>query len=508
MPRTPKSRPGCRRYGAVTDEVLKQAITMRQEGISERKVCLDLKIPRSTLQNKMKQAHINRPGRPTVLTHAEELAIVNHLIATSEWGFPFDCMDVCYTVKGFLDKQGKTEKRFANNLPSKEWFYSFLKRHHEKIAVRFCQNISRNRASVTADSISEYFENLQETLRDVPPQNIINYDETNLSDDPGKKRAVARRGAKYPERVMNSSKSSTSLMCAGTADGQLLSPYIVYKSEHLWDTWTERGPKGAFYNRSRSGWFDRNCFEDWFSKVALPYCRKTSGRCVLIGDNLSSHMSESIISQCQEHDIAFVCLPPNATHLCQPLDIAFFAPMKKAWRKILADYKNSRGNRAQTVQKDQFPSLLKVLFDSLQKNAKENLEAGFQKGGIFPCDKTPVLRRLPNSDFSQNEQKNLVNTVSDAFLHHLEQMRKGRGTGEAPPNRRKRKLDVVPGRSVEGVHYESDAEPSTSHEPSKEQNIANAPQLTEPSAASDASDSDDEWLPSVFTRTSRGYKLG
>ena len=210
-------------------------------------------------------------------------------------------------------------------------------------------------------------------------------------------------------------------------------------------------------------------------------------------------------------------LPPYHSHwLKQSLEqsiegVRFALPFNaNEWRTLSRHrpWERTRGNRAQTVQKDQFPSLLKVLFDSLQENAKKNLQAGFQKGGIFPCDKTPVLRRLPNSDLSRNEQKNLVNTVSDSFLHHLEQMRKGRGTGEAPPNRRKRKLHVVPGRSVEGVHYESEAEPSTSHEPSKEQNIANAPQLTEPSPASDASDSDDEWLPSVFTRTSRGYKLG
>ncbi|KAJ8917911.1 hypothetical protein NQ315_002604 [Exocentrus adspersus] len=41
-----------------------------------------------------------------------------------------------------------------------------------------------------------------------------------------------------------------------TADGVLLPPYIIYKAEHLYDSWTERGPKGARYNRTKSGWMD------------------------------------------------------------------------------------------------------------------------------------------------------------------------------------------------------------------------------------------------------------
>ena len=50
---------------------------------------------------------------------------------------------------------------------------------------------------------------------------------------------------------MNSSKSSTSIMFAGTAPGELLPVYVVYKAEKLWDTRTENGPAGARYNRPR-----------------------------------------------------------------------------------------------------------------------------------------------------------------------------------------------------------------------------------------------------------------
>ena len=189
--------------------------------------------------------------------------------------------------------------------------------------MRLCQNITRKRTAVSKTATISYFNNLQETIEDILPQNIINYDETNLSDDPGRKKGAVKRGTQYPERIMNSSKSSTSIMFAETAAGELLPAYVVYKAEKLWDTWTENGLIEARYNRSRSGWFDHACFEDQFEKVALPFCKRKSGRCLLIGDNLSSHFSPDITKQCNKNNVAFFCLPLDSIHLCQPLTWVF-----------------------------------------------------------------------------------------------------------------------------------------------------------------------------------------
>ncbi|KAK6167093.1 hypothetical protein SNE40_021197 [Patella caerulea] len=130
------------------------------------------------------------------------------------------------------------------------------------------------------------------------------------------------------------------MMC-GSAHGDLLPVYTVYKSAELWDTWCEGGPKGkpfcedrccasgARFNRSKSGWFEARTFSDWFFTTFLPHAKRLAGKTVLIGDNLSSHFTSEILKSCEENNIAFVCLPPNSTHICQPLDVSFFAPMKR-----------------------------------------------------------------------------------------------------------------------------------------------------------------------------------
>lgn len=208
-----------------------------------------------------------------------------------------------------LTQQGKTVAAFHNNIPGSDWGYSFLKQNAAEITQCHCQNMKHGRAEVSAKTISVYFNNLEESLLNVEPQALINYDETNLSDEPGKKRCIFKRGTKYLERIRNHSKGSTSIMFAGTASGKMLPMYTVYKAEHLWHTWMEGGPTHTRYNRSKSGWFDHVCFNDWFNTIILPYVRSIDGPKVLIGDNLSSHLNESVIQKCKEHNIRFVFLP-------------------------------------------------------------------------------------------------------------------------------------------------------------------------------------------------------
>jgi len=134
---------------------------------------------------------------------------------------------------------------------------------------------------------------------------------------------------------MNQLKSATSVMFAASADGQLLPPYVIYKSAYLYDTWTKSGPPGTRYNRSPSGLIDGQLCLVWYTKIIIPHCGRLNGKNVIIEDNLSSHLSNEVIRLSEKHSIDFIFLPPNSTHLTQPLDVAFFRPLKGAWKNVL-----------------------------------------------------------------------------------------------------------------------------------------------------------------------------
>lgn len=93
--------------------------------------------------------------------------------------------------------------------------------------------------------------------------NLFNYDETNMSDDPGKIKVIHRRAVKYPEKIMNHSKSTINVIVCVSADRTLLPAYIIYKSLHLYDTWKENGPVGyrCCVNWTLSGWIDAPTFQ-------------------------------------------------------------------------------------------------------------------------------------------------------------------------------------------------------------------------------------------------------
>lgn len=161
-------------------------------------------------------------------------------------------------------------------MPGVDWLKLFLQRHNDEIGERMANNVKMARAAVSREVLSKYFDNLKLSLENVPPENIYNYDETNLSDDSGRKKVVAKRGQKYGDRIINHTKSSTSIMFCGSAAGELLPPYVVYKSENLWSTWCDSagGPRGTRYNRTKHGWFDSVTFNDWFERLLLPKLKK------------------------------------------------------------------------------------------------------------------------------------------------------------------------------------------------------------------------------------------
>lgn len=139
-----------------------------------------------------------------------------------------------------------------------------------------------------------------------------------------------------------------------------------------------------------------------------------------------------------ENDIQFVLLPANATHLCQPLDVAYFRPLKMAWKRILLDWKKRhRGS----ITKEYFPQLLHKVLVSLKDTEKSNIIAGFRACGIVPLDRQQVLKRLPR----QNTREDNGPAWCEAFTGHLQQLR---SNDTQPKRQRRKKLSVPPGKAV------------------------------------------------------------
>lgn len=172
-------------YKNYSDEMLKIACeVVESKKITSRDAERQFGIPRRTIMNKIKKKHIKSVGHPTVLTAEEEKNFLRVLQVSAEYGSPLTKVDVKLLVHEYMKKNSQDHK-FKNQIPDDAWVQGFLARHSDELIVRTTQNISKARAEKGPQEIAEYFENLSTTLKDIPAENIINLDETNLSDDPG-----------------------------------------------------------------------------------------------------------------------------------------------------------------------------------------------------------------------------------------------------------------------------------------------------------------------------------
>ena len=62
-------------------------------------------------------------------------------------------------------------------------------------------------------------------------------------------------------------------------------------------------PPGTKFNRTKSDWFDEGTFEYFFNDILLHRIKKQEGAYAMIGDNLSSHISESVVRKYERHDV-------------------------------------------------------------------------------------------------------------------------------------------------------------------------------------------------------------
>lgn len=168
-------------------------------------------------------------------------------------------------------------------------------------------------------------------------------------------------------------------------------------------------------------------------------------------------------------------MPPNATNLCQPLDVAFFRPFKMAWRKILDRYKASHGNTG--LPKKDFPSLLAKALKTMddippkteqqeKSGVKRNLIAGFLACGLVPFNPQRVLQKLPKES---EDTEDLQEKINDSLTEFLKKRRYGDETSGSVSRRRGKRLMIEPGKSVTVESSDEEHEVSAAEESDDDQ---------------------------------------
>lgn len=121
MPKKYIKRADARRYKAYSKEKIEECLlTLQDKTMTQREAEKHFNIPIRTIINYIKARRTNvpvkPPGHPLVFDDEEEsqFSVCIKLIGT--YGFPVSEIYFRYIVKAYLDKTGRTVKRFISNM--------------------------------------------------------------------------------------------------------------------------------------------------------------------------------------------------------------------------------------------------------------------------------------------------------------------------------------------------------------------------------------------------------
>ena len=149
---------------------------------------------------------------------------------------------------------------------------------------------------------------------------------------------------------------------------------------------------GMLYGLSKKGWIDRELFGTWFISLFLKYALPTRPLLLLM-DGHSSHYCPDTIRMAAEERIIIFALPPNTTHITQPLDKGCFGPLKLAWRNVCHQYMAS--NQGKVVNRYCFSPLFAQAW--MKSMTMANITGGFRVTGVYPLDRNAFI--LPGDEY-------------------------------------------------------------------------------------------------------------
>ena len=350
-------------------------------------------LPRTTVQRWVLNATTKPPGREPSLSQGEEAIIVTALKYLGDCNVPLDREDVKKIVQQYVAASGK-KTQFANGSPGKDWFIRFERRHPD-LARRDPELLTTARENhMIPEIVNPFFDKLEKIVEEnnLTAEQIYNCDETGLNTDPRLKKVYVAKG-KRDAYLKNATegKACYSVLVCGSAAGEVMPPFTVFKGKNLYKQWMNGGPKGATYGCSPSGWMTDDNFEAWLKTQFVKVVQNKPKPILLLFDGHNSHLTLGSVQTAIENQIILLCLPPHTSHRLQPCDVNFFVWFKNVWREVLKDW--ARQTNYENVTKPVFPHLLAKAWAKIPISSPAMI-GGFKGSGIWPVDRNRILQRI------------------------------------------------------------------------------------------------------------------
>ena len=172
--------------------------------------------------------------------------------------------------------------------------------------------------------------------------------------------------------------------------GQKLSLWVIFRATQKLKAWYDFLDKG-FISTSHNGWADNKLGYEWLVKYFEPDSAKylVEEYRLLLVDGHDSHISTDFIKVCEAKKIILLCLPPQTTHLLQPLDVGCFGPLAYHYKKEL-----ELVTRFNTVNVDKVDFLQIVQKARKLAYTSKNIQTAWKATGLIPFNLAYILEKL------------------------------------------------------------------------------------------------------------------
>ncbi len=266
------------------------------------------------------------------------------------------------------------------------------------------------------------------------PERIFNCDETAVFLHPKSRPVLATRGQKNVYDVSGTcNKENLTILITGNAAGKIAPPLALVSFKKIPSDMAATANPDWSIGKTPNGWMTCQSFFEYVANVFEPYIKGIQKPVILFLDGHRSHISLQLSQFCLEKQIILISLPPNATHIMQPLDVCFFGPLKSSWKVHLQKFRLTKNMEPKKCH------VLPILESLLSKpNFAADLKKGFQICGLCPLnpDNVDYTKCLEIGEFET--QENCTQIQANNKCNQLLQ-----SFGESLPISIKKKFDAL-----------------------------------------------------------------
>ena len=178
-------------------------------------------------------------------------------------------------------------------------------------------------------------------MEEIPPQLVINWDQTGIHYVPVSTWTMAPGGSKRVEIVGIDDKRQITAVFAGSMSGEFLPPQLIYKGKTPKCQPSGDCPSDWHVTYTGNHWSNEKTMLDYLQIILFPYIDNKRSElkldsaypALVISDCFRGQCTETVLSMLREQHIYIAIVPANCTDRLQPLDLSVNKAAKECLRR-------------------------------------------------------------------------------------------------------------------------------------------------------------------------------